>query len=213
MPLTHTRSLGAGPVSGQGSLSWYRGLAAIAGEPHQARADLGGPPLRPSPGLGHGPIACLVHLTDIHVADVQSPVRFEFLNRELADPRFRALVPVQRPQEALTAHAVASLVRTLNGGLAGPATGMPPRLVLTGGDSIDNAQWNELKALRALLDGGLVDLSSGGPGYEGVQSPDWPDDLFWVPDGGSRPPDLFRRVENDSFWRDPSMNPHGVLVV
>ena len=27
------------------------------------------------------------------------------------------------------------------------------------------------------------------------------------------PPDLFRRVENDSFWRDPSLNTRGVRVV
>jgi sulfotransferase len=27
------------------------------------------------------------------------------------------------------------------------------------------------------------------------------------------PPDLVRRVEHDSFWRDPGLNPHGVRVV
>ncbi len=27
------------------------------------------------------------------------------------------------------------------------------------------------------------------------------------------PPDLIRRCENDSFWRDPGANPHGVLIV
>lgn len=27
------------------------------------------------------------------------------------------------------------------------------------------------------------------------------------------PPDLFRRFENDSFWRDPALNPRGVRVV
>ena len=35
---------------------------------------------------------------------------------------------------------------------------------------------------------------SGGPGYEGVQAPDWPDDIFWRPDGpGADGPDFFRR--------------------
>ena len=42
----------------------------------------------------------------------------------------------------------------------------------------------------ALIDGGLVAPDSGGPAYEGVQAPDWPDDIFWVPDHGK---DLFRR--------------------
>lgn len=27
------------------------------------------------------------------------------------------------------------------------------------------------------------------------------------------PPDLFRRFENDAFWRDPKLNPHGVRIV
>ena len=27
------------------------------------------------------------------------------------------------------------------------------------------------------------------------------------------PPDLFRRFENDAFWRDPKLNPRGVRVV
>jgi sulfotransferase len=27
------------------------------------------------------------------------------------------------------------------------------------------------------------------------------------------PPDLWRRFENDSFWRDPALNPRGVTIV
>jgi sulfotransferase len=27
------------------------------------------------------------------------------------------------------------------------------------------------------------------------------------------PPDLFRRFENDPFWRDPQLNPRGVRIV
>ena len=27
------------------------------------------------------------------------------------------------------------------------------------------------------------------------------------------PPDLFRRVERDSFWQDPEQNPYGVRIV
>lgn len=27
------------------------------------------------------------------------------------------------------------------------------------------------------------------------------------------PPDLFRRFENDAFWRNPALNPHGVRIV
>jgi metallophosphoesterase (TIGR03767 family) len=82
-------------------------------------------------------------------------------------------------------------VRTLNG-LRGPVTGMAPQLVVTTGDAIDNAQWNETLAFLALFDGGVVRPGSGGPRYEGVQSPGWPDDFFWKPDGSG--PDLFRQM-------------------
>jgi hypothetical protein len=132
-------------------------------------------------------------MTDLHVGDVQSPARFEFLNREYGDPRFAELVPVQRPQEALTPHALDALTRTLNGELAGPVSGAPLELVLTGGDAIDNGQHNEVRNLIRLLDGGLVQPNSGAPWYEGVQSPAWPDEIFWVPDGRRHGPDLFQR--------------------
>ncbi len=139
------------------------------------------------------PIACVAHITDLHVTDVQSPARFEYLNREFTDPRFVSLVPVQRPQEALTAHALNALVGALNTGMNGPVTKAPLQLVLTGGDAIDNAQQNEIRAFTQLLDGGQVPLNSGSIAYEGVQSPSWPDDIFWRPDGGPGAPDLFRR--------------------
>ena len=132
-------------------------------------------------------------MTDLQLADVQSPTRFEFLNRYFADPRYAEIVPVQRPQEALTPHAVDATLRTLNA-VTGPVTGMAPQLAVTTGDAIDNAQWNEMQAFLALFDGGLVRPGSGGPGYVGVQSPDWPDDFFWKPDGsGANGEDIFRR--------------------
>ena len=134
-----------------------------------------------------------MHVTDLQLADIQSPTRFEFLNREFADPRYIHIVPVQRPQEAITAHAVDVTIRTVNAA-RGPATGLPPQLAVTTGDAIDNAQWNELQTFLALFDGGLVAPDSGGPGYEGVQAVSWPDDMFWKPDGvGAEGPDFFRR--------------------
>ena len=65
---------------------------------------------------------------------------------------------------------------------------------MTTGDAIDNAQWNEVQAFLALFDGGRVSPDSGGPDYAGVQALDWPDDIFWKPDGhGPDGPDFFRR--------------------
>ena len=188
-PLTTERRLEAGAVLRHGASSAYRKVEVIAGEPHLLREDFAagetaGPPR---------PLACLVHITDLQLADVQSPTRFEFLNRYFADPRYAGLVPVQRPQEALTVHAVDAMLRTVNG-LRGPATGRPVQLAVTTGDAIDNAQWNEVQTFLALFEGGLVRPDSGAPGYAGVQALDWPDDIFWKPDGaGPGGPDFFRR--------------------
>ena len=191
-PLTTDRRLGPGAVLRRGASVPYRAVEIIAGEPHLVRAEFGGP--EPGSRLRSGrPLLCLAHVTDLQLADVQSPTRFEFLNRYFADPRYAEIVPVQRPQEALTAHAVDATLRTLNAAL-GPVTGAPPQLAVTTGDAIDNAQWNELQNFLALFDGGPVRPESGGPGYQGVQSADWPDDIFWKPDGpGPDGDDIFRR--------------------
>ncbi len=193
MPLTDRETLAAGEVVKAGRRSAYRALAKGAGEDHVVRADLLGADRAAMPSGGRRPIACIAHMTDLHVGDVQSPARFEFLNREYGDPRFAELVPVQRPQEALTPHALSALTSTLNEGLAGPVAGAALELVLTGGDAIDNGQHNEVRNLVRLLDGGLVMPNSGAPRYEGVQSSAWPDDIFWVPDGRGDRADLFQR--------------------
>jgi metallophosphoesterase (TIGR03767 family) len=197
-PLTTQRRLGAGAVLRAGSTASYRAVAIVDGEPHLVRDDFGaaaGPEkedARAGGAIGR-PLLGLAHLTDLQLADVQSPARFEFLNRRFADPRYAEIIPVQRPQEVLAAHAVDAMLRTVNAA-CGPATGAPLRLAVTTGDAIDNAQWNELQTFLALLDGGLVTPDSGGPRHEGVQSLDWPDGWFWKPDGpGPDGPDFFRR--------------------
>lgn len=189
-PLTSQRRLGPGAVLRTGTAEAYRAVQILEGEPHLVRDEFGVPG---SPAVGGRPLLCLAHVTDLQLADVQSPTRFEFLNRLFADPRYAQIVPVQRPQEALTFRAVDATVRTLNA-VRGPATGASPHLVVTTGDAIDNAQWNELQIFLALFDGGMAVPGSGGPRYEGVQSLDWPDDVFWKPDGATADgPDIFRR--------------------
>lgn len=195
--LTLHRTWTAGDVVRQGRESGYRRLHVGVGEAHLLRDDLapgrGGWTAAPGMLPGARSLLCLAHVTDLQLADVQSPARFEFFNREFADPRFAALVPVQRPQEALTQHAVEATVRTLNRISAAPFSGAPVELVVTTGDAIDNAQWNELEAFLALMDGGLVRSRSGGARYEGVQDTGWPDEVFWRPDGaGPHGEDLFR---------------------
>jgi metallophosphoesterase (TIGR03767 family) len=192
--LTLYRRLDAGPVQRRGSLSPYRSVAEVDGEPHAVRSELVGTAVAGTVKTPGTAIASLAHITDLHMTDVQSPARFEFINREYADPRFRELLPMHRAQEALNAHAIDAMVETLNRISGGPLTGRPLELVAMTGDAVDNAQWNELTAVIDLLDGGDVHPNSGGPEYEGVQSPSWPDDIFWKPDGATMGGDAYREA-------------------
>jgi len=179
---TSKRRLGAGPVLRAGSRAPYRAVGELLGEPQIVRSEIvAGDATRKG-----DPIARFAHLTDLHVTDVQSPARFEFVNREARDPRFRELLTMQRPHETLNTHAIAAMVRAINN-----VEGLD--LVAMTGDGIDNTQRNELDNMCALLEGGLVSPDSGAQGYDGVQRVDWPGDLFWKPDGAP---------DGDTFQRE-----------
>jgi hypothetical protein len=86
----------------------YRRLVAGPARPHLLR---GGPgprgPLRA--------VLCLVHLTDLHVMDSQSPARMDFLDR-LGDSdspyaAYLGRVGAYRPQEPLSFHVVEAMAR------------------------------------------------------------------------------------------------------
>jgi metallophosphoesterase (TIGR03767 family) len=180
--LTTQRRLGAGPVLRTGTAAAYRSVVETPGEPHLIRTEL----TEAQDVSVAKPIACFVHLTDLHVTDAESPARFEFVNRYWQDPRFRELLTMQRPQEMLNTHAIAAMVRAINGVEAGPLTGRAVGMAVMTGDAVDNTQRNELLNYLALLDGGTVRPDTGVAGYDGVQCADWPDDIYWKPDG---PPD------------------------
>ena len=163
----------------EGTQAAYRGIADHEGEPHVATSVA-------------RPVACFVHITDVHVTDAESPARFEYVNQYWQDPRFRELLTMQRPHETLNTHAIAAMVRTINGVDAGPLTGLAPQLVVFTGDAVDNTQRNELTNFLALFNGGVVRPDTGDAGYEGVQRTDWPGDIYWKPDG--KPDgDIFQR--------------------
>ena len=180
--LTTRRTLGAGSVVRTGLRLAYRSGAELEGEPHLVRRDLVGDST-PGSVEPKQPIMAIAHITDLHVTDVQSPARFEFVNSEWEDARFRELLTMQRPHEALNVHAIDAMVQTLNSIEASPLSGSPIALVAMTGDSIDNTQRNELDNFLALFDGGTVRPDSGAPGYEGVQAAGWPGDICWKPDG------------------------------
>ena len=181
--LTVSRTLVPGPVARRGTDRPYRVLAVGPGEPHLVRGELTGGSTGDGLRAGRRALLAFAHATDLQLADVQSPARFEFCDRHLDDPRYRLLVPMHRPQEACTARAAEALVETLNSLEAGPVTGAEIALVITTGDAIDNAQWNELQMFLGLLEGRLVRPGSGGPHYEGVQAVAWGDASYWRPDG------------------------------
>lgn len=191
--LTLARRLDAGPVQRSGTIGSYRSVAQVEGEPHSVRMELVGDAAVGSIDTSGRAIASFAHITDLHVTDVESPARFEFINREYADPRLREMLPMFRAQEALNPHAIDALVQTISGISGGPLTGRPLELLAMTGDAVDNVQTNELAAFIALLDGGLVQPGSGSLAYEGVQSPDWPDAFLWKPDG-SVPEDQYRQA-------------------
>lgn len=142
-------------------------------------------------------LASVVHLTDIHLIDAQSPSRVEFLDR-YGDAPTQAL-PLQsayRPQETLTAQVAEAMVQRVNAIGAGPVTGRPYDCAVSTGDSIDNAQLNELRWQMAVLDGGPITPNSGGPGYQGVMDQDLLayDVHYWHPDDLRPAGDLFKSL-------------------
>ena len=101
-----------------------------------------------APASGN-PLACLIHISDIHICDAQSPARVEALDR-FADPhnplsRLVPLVGTYRAQEILTAQTFEALIRKINTIEVGVTTKRPVDVVVITGDVTDNAQQNELR--------------------------------------------------------------------
>ncbi|MGH3444903.1 MAG: TIGR03767 family metallophosphoesterase [Nocardioidaceae bacterium] len=162
----------------------FRTLMAFGGEPHRVRTDLG---IEAAAGREDRRelVVGFAHLTDIHVVDAQSPLRFEYLDRYYSarHPHGRAYY---RPHEMMSAAVADAMVRAVVEHRVGPVLGAPLGFALNTGDSADNAQHNEVRWAVDLLDGGRVNPDSGDPArWEGVAGGDpqsW-DDHYWHPGG------------------------------
>ena len=140
------------------------------------------------------PLASVVHLTDVHVVDAQSPGRVEFTDRIPGD----VFSSAHRPQETMSVQVASAMVERVNAVAAGPVTGRPFDVAVSTGDNIDNQQRNELEWFMTVLDGGTVTPNSGDPAqYEGVQDATvglgyYSD--YWHPDPppGANPPDSYK---------------------
>lgn len=134
-------------------------------------------------------LAAVIHMSDLHIMDAQSPSRVEYYDR-YTDPDMElhaeiGYIGTYRAQDALTAQVLAATVDSVNAITTGPS-GAPIEAVLITGDTVDNAQANEVDWYLGLLDGGDVRPASGDPTrWEGVGGPDDPDDRYWHPEGGA----------------------------
>jgi metallophosphoesterase (TIGR03767 family) len=139
----------------------YRRLAAGPGWPLVVRTDLAAAgPGRDDRRTG---VASFAQFTDLHLADTESPVRFEYLARSIDS--------AHRPQEALTVRGASSLVERINALSGGPYTGLPLSLVMATGDNTDNHELVELDWYLTVMSGGALTPATGDPTrYEGVQN-------------------------------------------
>jgi metallophosphoesterase (TIGR03767 family) len=162
-PRTSTgyRRLGDGP-------GWKRVVRGELAAPAAGRADR------------RTVLAAFVQFTDLHLADVQHPLRLEYLRAH--DVR------AWRPHEALTVHGAISLVERINALRGAPATGAPLHFVMTTGDNTDNNARSELEWFMKVMSGGRITPNSGDPRhYEGVQNSGLK--LYWQADASLRDAD------------------------
>ncbi|MFJ3707014.1 TIGR03767 family metallophosphoesterase [Streptomyces sp. NBC_01387] len=161
--------------------SGYRRLGDGPGWARVVRPQLAAP--RAGRATRRTVLSAFVQLTDLHLTDVQHPVRGEFLRP--ADPA------AWRPQEALTVPGAVSLIERVNALRGGPATGEPLAFVMTTGDNTDNNSRAELDWFLKVMSGGRITPDTGDPHrYEGVQASGLRQ--FWHPDAALRDMDKQR---------------------
>lgn len=135
-------------------------------------------------------VLSLIHISDLHICDAQSPARVELMDR-YADPHhpmseYIPFVGAYRAQELMTAQTLESMVRTVNAIATGIFSDRRIDAVVATGDVTDNAQSNELQWYLKLMDGGEVHPDSGDLSkWEGVASedPENYDRNYWNPEG------------------------------
>ncbi|MFB6854345.1 TIGR03767 family metallophosphoesterase [Streptomyces sp. NPDC056341] len=125
-------------------------------------------------------LAAFVQFTDLHLVDVQHPLRYEYLRSQTAS--------AWRPQESLSVAGAVSLVERVNALRGAPVTASPLHFVMTTGDNTDNNAKSELDWFLKAMSGGRITPNTGDPRrYEGVQDSGLK--LYWHPDAALRDAD------------------------
>lgn len=166
--------MSAGPESDPGSGTAPGPTTLDARIGRDAPADGGWSPLVLRPGeehTGEAPdrhgrtLATLIHLSDLHLCDAESPARQEHLDHH-GDPGAPyagrlGTIGTYRPQEILTVQVAAAALRAVHRLDRGPLAGSAPDAVVVTGDVTDNAQRNELSWYEALMTGRTIAPRSG----------------------------------------------------
>ncbi|MFF3464473.1 TIGR03767 family metallophosphoesterase [Streptomyces sp. NPDC001984] len=175
-PLTpYTKGTTLASVAAPQGSSGYRRLGDGPGWKRVVRSELAAP--KSGRASRRTALAAFVQFTDLHLMDVQHPLRLEFLRS--TDPH------AWRPHEALTVHGAVSLVERVNALRGAPVTGAPLHFVMTTGDNTDNNAHSELEWYMKIMSGGRISANSGDARhYEGVQNSGLK--LYWQPDSTTR---------------------------
>lgn len=178
-PSTLRQTILRGPVSRRS----YRTLTTGPGEPHIPRVDV----LRRAPDAARQAarrsLLYLGHLSDLHVIDAQSPARIE----PMIVQDHAAWGSAFHPQDPLSPHTVAAMVRAFSDARYSPVTGAPMGAAVVTGDNADMHSHLELRWYIDLMDGLAINPATAGRTYQGVHA--WPE-AQWAyrpgdPDGGA----------------------------
>nr|WP_246494477.1 TIGR03767 family metallophosphoesterase [Streptomyces zagrosensis] len=156
----------------------YRRLGDGPGWPRKVRGELAA--AKAGRADRRTTLASFVQLTDLHLTDVQHPLRYEFMRS--------GRVNAWRPHEALSVVGAVSLIERVNALRHGPVTGAPLSFAMTTGDNTDNNAKVELDWYLTAMSGGRISPNTGDRRhYEGVQDSGLRE--FWHPESALRDAD------------------------